>query len=141
MGPSLAGVYCLMAIWHQIGGDIILEIPIYLVCQKITFFSIGHDIGRLLNFVEEFMNTLGISITQVRLKYFRIHLPLFSDKHVSDLNPEQLTESCNLDSDYVVSSRIRTARNIRGFCLSPHISRAERREVERIVRGGMTCNC
>jgi len=38
-----------------------------------------------------------------------------------------------LDEKYVRSCRIRTGRNIRGFCLPPAISRAERRAVERAI--------
>ena len=41
-----------------------------------------------------------------------------------------------LDEDYVVSSRIRTGRNLKGFCLSPFICRAERRKVESLVSSG-----
>jgi len=37
------------------------------------------------------------------------------------------------DPKYVKSARIRTGRSVKGFCLPPSISRAERREVERII--------
>ena len=37
------------------------------------------------------------------------------------------------DEKYVLSSRVRTGRSIRGFTLPPVCSRAERREVEKIV--------
>ena len=37
------------------------------------------------------------------------------------------------DEKYVRSCRVRTARSLRGLCLSPAISRAERREVERLL--------
>jgi len=37
------------------------------------------------------------------------------------------------DDKYVKSSRIRTGRSVKGFCLPPSISRAERREVEKII--------
>lgn len=39
----------------------------------------------------------------------------------------------NLDPNYVLSSRVRTGRSIRGYSLPPHCSRAERRAVEKIV--------
>lgn len=37
-----------------------------------------------------------------------------------------------MDPKYVLSSRVRTGRSIRGLCLPPHCSRAERRAVEKI---------
>lgn len=36
------------------------------------------------------------------------------------------------DDNYVLSSRVRTGRSIRGLSLPPACSRAERREVERV---------
>ncbi|XP_003382616.1 PREDICTED: creatine kinase M-type-like [Amphimedon queenslandica] len=54
-------------------------------------------------------------------------------KHKTDLNPENLKGGDNLDPNYVLSSRVRTGRSIRGFGLPPHCSRAERRGVENIV--------
>ena len=59
-----------------------------------------------------------------------------TDKHTVDLSPEKLTGPDELDPAYVVSSRIRTGRNIKGFCLSPHVCRSERRAIERIVSDG-----
>ena len=56
-----------------------------------------------------------------------------TDKHKTDLNPNNLRGGDNLDSNYVLSSRVRTGRSIRGFCLPPFCSRAERREVEKVV--------
>ena len=55
-----------------------------------------------------------------------------TDKHRTDLNPENVVGG-NLDSNYVLSSRVRTGRCIRGLSLSPKCTRAERREVERIL--------
>lgn len=55
-----------------------------------------------------------------------------TDKHKTDLNPDHLTGG-DLDSNYVLSSRVRTGRNIRGLALPPKCTRAERREVERIL--------
>lgn len=44
----------------------------------------------------------------------------------------------DLDSNYVLSSRVRTGRSIRGFCLPPHCSRGERRAIEKLSVEGMT---
>ncbi|XP_055333748.1 creatine kinase B-type-like [Paramacrobiotus metropolitanus] len=55
-----------------------------------------------------------------------------SDKHTTDLSPAKLRGG-NLDPDYVLSCRIRTCRNIRGFSLPPTCTRAERRHIEKIV--------
>lgn len=44
----------------------------------------------------------------------------------------QLTNGI-FDGNYVLSSRVRTGRSIRGLSLPPACSRAERREVERVV--------
>ena len=38
-----------------------------------------------------------------------------------------------MDSNYVLSSRVRTGRSIRGICLPPHCTRAERRDVEKTL--------
>jgi creatine kinase len=54
-------------------------------------------------------------------------------KHTTDLNPENLKGGDDLDPKYVLSSRVRTGRSIRGYSLPPHCSRAERRAVEKIV--------
>lgn len=42
----------------------------------------------------------------------------------------------DLDPNYVLSSRVRTGRSIRGFCLPPHCSRGERRAIEKLVVEG-----
>uniref|UniRef100_G1QFR6 Creatine kinase B-type n=2 Tax=Myotis lucifugus TaxID=59463 RepID=G1QFR6_MYOLU len=39
----------------------------------------------------------------------------------------------DLDPKYVLSSRVRTGRSIRGFCLPPHCSRGERRAIEKLA--------
>lgn len=46
----------------------------------------------------------------------------------------------DLDPDYVLSSRVRTGRSIRGFCLPPHCSRGERRAVEQLSIEGWCCS-
>ena len=52
--------------------------------------------------------------------------------HKTDTNPDHL-KGGELDADYVISSRVRTGRSIRGYSLPPHCTRAERRSVEKIV--------
>lgn len=42
-----------------------------------------------------------------------------------------------MDPKYVRSCRIRTGRSLRGCCLPPAISRAERREVESVISGAL----
>ncbi|XP_068565293.1 creatine kinase, brain b [Cebidichthys violaceus] len=55
-----------------------------------------------------------------------------SDKHKTDMNHDNLQGGDDLDPDYVLSSRVRTGRSIRGFCLPPHCSRGERRAIENL---------
>lgn len=38
----------------------------------------------------------------------------------------------DLDPNYVLSSRVRTGRSIKGYTLPPHCSRGERRAVEKL---------
>lgn len=48
----------------------------------------------------------------------------------------------DLDPNYVLSSRVRTGRSIRGFCLPPHCSRGERRAIEKLsVEGKVRAGC
>merc|ERR1719510_2868618 len=54
------------------------------------------------------------------------------DKHQTDLNADGL-QNCVFDAKYVRSSRVRTGRSIRGLGLPTHCTRAERREVEKIL--------
>jgi creatine kinase len=57
-----------------------------------------------------------------------------TDKHKTDLNPDNLKVSdLSSEDKYIISSRIRSARSIRGFNLPPACTRAERREIERII--------
>ena len=55
-----------------------------------------------------------------------------TDNHKTDLDYTKI-KGGKLDEKYVLSSRVRTGRSIRGFCLPPHCSRAERRGVETAV--------
>merc|ERR1712173_306167 len=52
-------------------------------------------------------------------------------KRKTDLNWEALKDA-KFDEKYVLSSRVRTGRSIRGLCLPPHCTRSERRKVESI---------
>ncbi|XP_042372663.1 creatine kinase B-type-like [Plectropomus leopardus] len=61
-----------------------------------------------------------------------------SDKHKTDLNADNLQGGDDLDPNYVLSSRVRTGRSIRGFCLPPHCSRGERRAIENLSIESMT---
>uniref|UniRef100_A0A8C5GD15 creatine kinase n=1 Tax=Gouania willdenowi TaxID=441366 RepID=A0A8C5GD15_GOUWI len=53
-----------------------------------------------------------------------------TDKHKTDLNFENLKGGDDLDPNYVLSSRVRTGRSIKGFTLPPHNSRGERRAIQ-----------
>ncbi|XP_024918290.1 creatine kinase, mitochondrial 2a (sarcomeric) isoform X1 [Cynoglossus semilaevis] len=53
-------------------------------------------------------------------------------KHPTDLDASKITNGV-FDDNYVLSSRVRTGRSIRGLSLPPACSRAERREVEHVV--------
>jgi len=53
-------------------------------------------------------------------------------KHPTDLDYTKLTNA-QFDTDYVLSSRVRTGRSIKGLSMPPFCTRAERREVERII--------
>ena len=52
-------------------------------------------------------------------------------RHMSDLSPI-LLEDPDPDSRYIVSTRIRVARNLEGFAFTPFISLADRRKVEQL---------
>ncbi|XP_034728374.1 creatine kinase U-type, mitochondrial-like [Etheostoma cragini] len=53
-------------------------------------------------------------------------------KHPTDLDASKITSGM-FDERYVLSTRVRTGRSIRGLSLPPACSRSERREVERVV--------
>merc|ERR1711931_293891 len=55
-----------------------------------------------------------------------------TDKHKTDLNFENLKGGDDLDPNYVLSSRVRTGRSIKGYTLPPHTSRGERRAIEKL---------
>ncbi|XP_039176713.1 creatine kinase S-type, mitochondrial [Crotalus tigris] len=53
-------------------------------------------------------------------------------KHHTDLDSSKITQG-QFDERYVLSSRVRTGRSVRGLSLPPACSRAERRAVENVV--------
>ena len=55
-----------------------------------------------------------------------------TDKHKTDLNASKIRGGV-FDEKYVLSSRVRTGRSIRGYALPPWNSRAERRKIAGIV--------
>ncbi len=56
------------------------------------------------------------------------------DKHISNLNIQDLNApNCNIDDEYIVSTRIRVGRNLDEFPLGPAISKEQRDEIENIV--------
>ncbi|NXI40124.1 KCRM kinase, partial [Galbula dea] len=59
-----------------------------------------------------------------------------TDKHRTDLNHENLKGGDDLDPKYVLSSRVRTGRSIKGYSLPPHCSRGERRAIEKLSVNG-----
>jgi len=54
------------------------------------------------------------------------------DKHKTDLDYTKITGDA-FDENYVISSRVRTGRSIKGIALPPHCTRAERRKVESVA--------
>ncbi|XP_077587537.1 creatine kinase, testis isozyme-like [Stigmatopora nigra] len=56
-----------------------------------------------------------------------------TDVHKSDTNPENVVGGDDLDPNYVLISRVRAGRNIRGFRLPPHCTRGERRFLEQSI--------
>jgi len=52
--------------------------------------------------------------------------------HKTDIDHTKL-KNANFDEKYVLSSRVRTGRSIKGLAMPPFSTRAERREVERIL--------
>ena len=64
------------------------------------------------------------------------HAPYkLADKHTSDMNPEKV-DAPNLDPEgsFIRSTRIRVARNLKGYGLPPSLKNKERIEVEQKVR-------
>ncbi|XP_064633139.1 creatine kinase U-type, mitochondrial-like [Lineus longissimus] len=59
-----------------------------------------------------------------------------TDKHPTDLDSSKI-HGGEFDSKYVLSSRVRTGRSIRGLSLPPACARAERREVENICKDAL----
>uniref|UniRef100_A0A6A7G196 arginine kinase n=1 Tax=Hirondellea gigas TaxID=1518452 RepID=A0A6A7G196_9CRUS len=59
-------------------------------------------------------------------------------KHKSDMDPSHLKGSEEKVDDFVISTRIRVGRNIRGYGLSPGISREQRSELEKLLTNALT---
>jgi len=57
-------------------------------------------------------------------------------KHPTDLDHTKL-KNAQLDSNYVLSARVRTGRSIKGISLPPHCTRAERRKIEKVVTSAL----
>ena len=55
-----------------------------------------------------------------------------TDVHKTDLDASKIRGG-QFDENYVLSTRVRTGRSIRGLSLPPHCTRAERRKVEKIL--------
>ena len=55
-----------------------------------------------------------------------------TDTHTSDMDPSKIKNG-NIPSEYVISTRIRAGRSVRGLALPPGTTRGERREVERVL--------
>merc|ERR1711970_546514 len=55
-----------------------------------------------------------------------------TDKHKTDLDASKIKMDEPFDEKYVLSSRVRTGRSIRGYALPPWCTRAERRQVEKL---------
>lgn len=63
------------------------------------------------------------------------HTPYkLADGHVSDMNPEKI-DAPNLDPEnkFIRSTRIRVARNLKGYGLTPTLGKEERKELEKKV--------
>nr|ABH10965.1 protoflagellar creatine kinase [Dictyoplax lecus] len=58
--------------------------------------------------------------------------------HKTDLNPDNIKGDGQFDPNYVISSRVRTGRSIRGYRLPPACNRGERRDVEEILRKALS---
>merc|ERR1719159_2023442 len=61
----------------------------------------------------------------------------FKGHPAPNLNPDQLLPFDEIDDNYVISTRIRTGRSIKGFALPPSISAKQRAELEAIVVGAL----
>merc|ERR1719223_1949215 len=60
-----------------------------------------------------------------------------TDKHISDMDPSKVIGNPDPEGKYVISTRIRVGRNIKGLGLSPGIRREQRRLVEKLVITGL----
>ena len=56
-----------------------------------------------------------------------------SNTHNTDLLSSNLIGGDYLDERYIKSCRVRVGRSIKGYCLPPFCTRAERRAVEKVI--------
>ena len=64
-----------------------------------------------------------------------------TDKHKIDIDPDNIkltAAQAKKFDEYVISTRIRAGRSIRGLPLPPGTNRAQRRKVEKLLRNGLT---
>jgi len=61
----------------------------------------------------------------------------FAGHPAPNLDPSKLLPFDEIDDNYVISTRIRTGRSIKGFALPPSISATQRAELEKIVVGAL----
>jgi len=59
-------------------------------------------------------------------------------KHPSDMNPEGIKDPTVIDANYVISTRIRSGRSIKGVPLPPSCNKEERRKIENVVTKALT---
>jgi len=60
------------------------------------------------------------------------------DMHTTGLNPEKVIGGEDLDPNYVLSCRVRSGRSIKGLALPTWCTRAERKEVEKIMTNSLS---
>ena len=76
------------------------------------------------------LNSDNLKVLQHHVTWLNITDHIYSaEKLTAVLSPKG---GDDLDPNYVLSSRVRTGRSVRGFCLPPHCSRGERRAVEKL---------
>eukprot|EP00736_Rhodelphis_marinus_P004137 Rmarinus@m.3392 len=80
-------------------------------------------------------------------KFYPIFAPIISEyhgidlseMHKVDLDPDNITDTISAEDKekYIISTRVRCGRNIRGLSLPPGSTRAERRKVEGLLEAGL----
>jgi len=59
-------------------------------------------------------------------------------KHPSDMDPTGIKDPSVIDADYVISTRVRSGRNVNGIPFPPSCTKDERRKLEEIVTKALT---